>query len=695
MGIKSTSGSNLSENAQEAPLSSLLAAIASRSTMGVASSASGQNSGFAAVLKSMSAPATTTQARATTPQSGSTSAPSSTQQADTDQTDTTADGTTSQSSATPAQSGAHTAADGQHTSATTSAKTGRGSASKAATTTQTAQTQTAQTQKDQSGSRSAHDATVDADSKADTTSASTADAGQSGQGTTAWNMADMLLQMAMQGAAVVPGAAPAVAGVPAGGEASTATGTGSTADATQGGGAQAASALAASALVASVQPGTGLATGALPSSSMLQGAAQAAADAFGALGLSTVAGQSGSVALTSGLGVQPLGALPMGLASAVAQPATRVTGAGSVSLSALGSAQAVPVAQTTLAQTVTVSAAAGGVMGAGSHEAHVNAAPLTTSQTGSAQDATPDTAQQVAFTLQQVAAAVSNVSVTRTTGTGQGAQVPDGVAGLSLTAGATSGLAPSGTTAMMALGSAVQEATGQNQSGFSDQSGTGAEAEGQAVLADGAASASTLAQEAAQGASSFASTLGSALDGGRTAQAAPPQAAAFSASTAEDGPATGLFSLASADTGVSMTVMTADSTPVHVRVQGSDGVTTGVVLQSEDAATAHHLANTRHELVAALDAAGVNVGQIKIDVVSASDTGNNASQQDNGGMAGGAFGGADTSAGQGGHQPSGGNVWAGSTLPAVQGLAADQAQVDGGASPATRSYDGRGVNITA
>jgi hypothetical protein len=690
MGIKSTSGSNLSENAQEAPLSSLLAAIASRSTMGVASSASGQNSGFAAVLKSMSAPATTTQARATTLQSGSTSAPSSTQQADTDQTDTTADDTTSQSSATPAQSGAHTAAEGQHTPATASTKAGRGSASKAATTTQTTQTQAAQTQKDQSGSRSAHDATVDADSKADTTSASTADAGQSGQGTTAWNMADMLLQMAMQGAAVVSGAAPAVAGVQAGGEASTATGTGSTADATQGGGAQAVSALAASA-----QPGTGPATGALPPSSMLQGATQAAADAFGALDLSTVAGQSGSVALTSGLGVQPLGALPMGLASAVAQPATRVTGAGSVSLSALGSAQAVPVAQTTLAQTVTASAAAGGVMGAGSHEAHVNAAPLTTSQTGSAQDATPDTAQQVAFTLQQVAAAVSNVSVTRTTGTGQGAQVPDGVAGLSLTAGATSGLAPSGTTAMMALGSAVQEATGQNQSGFSDQSGTGAEAEGQAVLADGAASASTLAQEAAQGASSFVSTLGSALDGGRTAQAAPPQAAAFSASTAEDGPATGLFSLASVDTGVSMTVMTADSTPVHVRVQGSDGVTTGVVLQSEDAATAHHLANTRHELVAALDAAGVNVGQIKIDVVSASDTGNNASQQDNGGMAGGAFGGADTSAGQGGHQPSGGNAWAGGALPAIQGLAADQAQVDGGASPATRSYDGRGVNITA
>lgn len=144
-----------------------------------------------------------------------------------------------------------------------------------------------------------------------------------------------------------------------------------------------------------------------------------------------------------------------------------------------------------------------------------------------------------------------------------------------------------------------------------------------------------------------------------------------------------------------MTVMTADSTPVHVRVQGSDGVTTGVVLQSEDAATAHHLANTRHELVAALDAAGVNVGQIKIDVVSASDTSNNASQQDNGSAAGGAFGGADTSAGQDGNQSSGGNAWTSSALPATQGLAAEQAQVGGAAATTTRTYDGRGVNITA
>jgi hypothetical protein len=248
---------------------------------------------------------------------------------------------------------------------------------------------------------------------------------------------------------------------------------------------------------------------------------------------------------------------------------------------------------------------------------------------------------------------------------------------------------------MVALGSTVQEATGQNQSGFSDQSGTGAEAEGQALLADGAATTSTLAQEAAQGASSFASTLGSALDSGRTAQATPAQATAAPTTTAEDGTATGLFSLASADTGVSMTVMTADSTPVHVRVQGSDGVTTGVVLQSEDAATAHHLANTRHELVAALDAAGVNVGQIKIDVVSASDTSNNASQQDNGSAAGGAFGGADTSAGQGGNQSSGGNAWTSSALPATQGLAAEQAQVGGADATTTRTYDGRGVNITA
>ncbi|MDE7547825.1 hypothetical protein PY793_07475 [Acetobacter fabarum] len=691
MGIKSTSGSNLSENAQEAPLSSLLAAITSRSTTSAGPGASGQGSGFAAVLKSMSAPATTTQA--TTTQPGNTSAASSIQQADTDQTDTTADDTSSQSSATPAQPGTHTVAGAKHTRVTASAQAGKASASNAAT---TAQTQPARGQKSQPDSRRDHDATVaadSADSAAATTSAATADAGQ---GTTVWSTAEMLLQMAMQGAATAQGAAPSVAGAQAGTDATT---TG--ADSTQGGAAQ-----AASPLLASVQGGTGQGAGALAPSGVLQGAVQAAADASGAQSLPSAAGQSGSVSLIAGLGVQPLSALPVGLASAVAQPATRAAGAGSASLSALGSTQATPVAQATVVQNVTASAASGAVMGTDSTGEHATAhaislaAASAASQAASAQatatatGTVTDAARQVAFTLQQVAAAVSNVSVTRTAGSG--AQAQDGVAGLSLTPDATSGLASGATTAMVALGGAVQEATRQNPSGFSDQSGNGAEAEGQAVLADGAASTSTLAQEAAQGGSSFASTLGSALlDGGRSPQAAPAQVAAFSASTTEDGATTGLFSLASADTGMSMTVMTADSTPVHVRVQGSDGVTTGVVLQSEDAATAHHLANTRHELVAALDAAGVNVGQIKIDVVSASDASNTASQQDNGSTAGGAFGGAGTSAGQGGNQPSGGNVWASRSQPAIQGLATDQAQVDGAVAPTTRSYDGRGVNITA
>ncbi|WP_025811504.1 flagellar hook-length control protein FliK [Komagataeibacter kakiaceti] len=89
----------------------------------------------------------------------------------------------------------------------------------------------------------------------------------------------------------------------------------------------------------------------------------------------------------------------------------------------------------------------------------------------------------------------------------------------------------------------------------------------------------------------------------------------------------GISRSADGQTSVSMTIMTADSTPVHVRLEGTDGITTGIVLQSEDEATARHLATNRHELVTALGATGMEVGNLKIDVVAATDNGANLTDQ--------------------------------------------------------------------
>lgn len=76
-----------------------------------------------------------------------------------------------------------------------------------------------------------------------------------------------------------------------------------------------------------------------------------------------------------------------------------------------------------------------------------------------------------------------------------------------------------------------------------------------------------------------------------------------------------------------MTVMTSDSTPVQVHLEGVDGTTTNVVLQSADAATTQHLSHSKHELIAALDAAGISVENLKIDVVSASNNSNQTNDQ--------------------------------------------------------------------
>ncbi|MFW7269486.1 hypothetical protein ACMAUO_16165 [Gluconacetobacter sp. Hr-1-5] len=156
-------------------------------------------------------------------------------------------------------------------------------------------------------------------------------------------------------------------------------------------------------------------------------------------------------------------------------------------------------------------------------------------------------------------------------------------------------------------------------------------------------------------------------------------------------------------TSLSMTIMTDDSTPVHVRFEGTDGLTTGVFLQSEDVGTARHLADNKHELVAALSAAGVDVSNLKIDVVTASsnngDNFQNQSQNQNadgtaynGGFSGSMFGG---SSGQNGQQSYGGNAWSTNSVMSDHGAGDPEAQSGSHSIKPSGPYAGGGVNITA
>ncbi|NVN10203.1 hypothetical protein HUK84_03410 [Nguyenibacter vanlangensis] len=149
---------------------------------------------------------------------------------------------------------------------------------------------------------------------------------------------------------------------------------------------------------------------------------------------------------------------------------------------------------------------------------------------------------------------------------------------------------------------------------------------------------------------------------------------------------------------LSLTVLTGDSSPVHVRVDGADGIATGVVLQSDDDITARHLADNRHELVAALDAAGIDVHNLKIDVVAAGHDGAGNQGRDSGGesMFGGNFSGSmpGGGSGQGGQHAYGGGGWSGAMVP-VPGRADADDQSRAGPARSVGPYAGSGINITA
>lgn len=152
-----------------------------------------------------------------------------------------------------------------------------------------------------------------------------------------------------------------------------------------------------------------------------------------------------------------------------------------------------------------------------------------------------------------------------------------------------------------------------------------------------------------------------------------------------------------------MTIMTDDSTPVHVRLEGTDGLTTGVFLQSEDVGTARHMADNRHELVAALSAAGVDVSNLKIDVVTASsNNGDNFQDQNqnqnadgtayNGGFSGNMSGG---SSGHNGQQSYGSSAGSTNSITSDQGAGNPETQSGSHSTRPSGPYAGSGVNITA
>lgn len=156
----------------------------------------------------------------------------------------------------------------------------------------------------------------------------------------------------------------------------------------------------------------------------------------------------------------------------------------------------------------------------------------------------------------------------------------------------------------------------------------------------------------------------------------------------------------SADDGtLSMMIMMSDSTPVTVRVKNSDGVTTGIILETGDPDVVRHLSGNKHELVEALGAAGLDACTMKIDVVaSTQNTDSSFGHNQESGQQNLASGGGDTSgslfggmADRGAGQNNGGNAWRPGSVFGAHEVRETEASVQRSAW----SRDGRVINITA
>lgn len=69
-------------------------------------------------------------------------------------------------------------------------------------------------------------------------------------------------------------------------------------------------------------------------------------------------------------------------------------------------------------------------------------------------------------------------------------------------------------------------------------------------------------------------------------------------------------------TTLSMTIQTADMSPIHLNLEGQNGLATRIILQGGDDTTSHNLNSTKHDLMAALTSAGIDTSAIRIDVAS-------------------------------------------------------------------------------
>lgn len=68
----------------------------------------------------------------------------------------------------------------------------------------------------------------------------------------------------------------------------------------------------------------------------------------------------------------------------------------------------------------------------------------------------------------------------------------------------------------------------------------------------------------------------------------------------------------------SMTVLTGSEYPVQIRIEGNSGVTTNIILQSDNSQVVHHLLSNKQDLISALDIAGIDTHHLRIEVAATS-----------------------------------------------------------------------------
>lgn len=210
-----------------------------------------------------------------------------------------------------------------------------------------------------------------------------------------------------------------------------------------------------------------------------------------------------------------------------------------------------------------------------------------------------------------------------------------------------------------------------------------------------------LAANAQLSASNFSSLLEAHSE---SAQGLPTQQGKQDAQNlgASYGVTTTLYQPSADDGTLSMMIMMGESAPVTVRVENSDGVTTGIILETGDPDIVRHLSGNKHELIEALGAAGLDASTMKIDIVaSTQNTDSSFGHNQESGQQNLASGGGDTSGSlfggmtdRGAGQNNGGNAWRPGSVFGAHEVRETEA-TDAGVQRSAWSRDGRVINITA